>query len=239
MTSCDCVLVPSRSGGRPWPAFPLVFETTVAKHFPSPGRNADGSVRAMETTPAPDDSTRLEALANRAKGYALHMMRTTGSVPPTVIADTAEGYVFCIPNGMPDEAAKDRFADAARLLAVAHDARAIVLVVESWVRLAAPGGQLDTSIPPSQAPDRQEMVVLMLEDGKRCANTFLPITRDVFGKFAEFGEGPAPMFTSTAGRFSGLMPKRPQGAREVAMAKAALQVMGMCVVNRGFDPSMN
>jgi len=35
------------------------------------------------------------------------------------------------------------------------------------------------------------------------------------------------------------MPKRPQSAREVTAAKAALQAMGMCVVNRGFDPSMN
>jgi len=61
----------------------------------------------------------------------------------------------------------------------------------------------------------------------------------VFGKFVEFGVGPSPKFTSTSGRFSGLMPKRPQSAQEVTKAKAALRAMGMHVVNRGFDPSMN
>ena len=193
----------------------------------------------MGITPTPNDPARLEALARQAQGYALHMMRTTGSVPPTVIADTREGYVFCIPSGIPDEAAKDRFAEAARLLAVAHDARAIVIVAEAWIRMARPGGQLDTETPPSQATDRQETVALMLEDRDRCANSFLPITRDVFGNFVEFGESPALNFTSTAGRFSGLMPRSPQSAREVARAREALQAMGMQVVNLGVDPLMN
>ena len=112
------------------------------------------------------------ALGRQAADYALHMMRTTGSVPATVIADTREGFVFCVPAGLPDEAAKDRFADTARLLVVAHGARAIAMVVEALVRLAKPGGQLDLDAPPSQAPDRQEMVVLMFEDRTRCANTF-------------------------------------------------------------------
>jgi len=94
----------------------------------------------MNLNPAPEETARLDALAYQAQDYALHMMRTTGSVPPTVIADTKEGFIFCLPSGMPDEAAKDRFADVARLLAVAHDARAIVMVVEAWVRLAKPGG---------------------------------------------------------------------------------------------------
>lgn len=40
----------------------------------------------------------LEPLAAQATDYALHMMRTTDSVPPTVIADTDEGYVFCMPS---------------------------------------------------------------------------------------------------------------------------------------------
>lgn len=53
----------------------------------------------------------LEPLARQAQDYALHMMRTTGSVPPTVIADTDEGYVFCMPSELTDDAAKDRFAE--------------------------------------------------------------------------------------------------------------------------------
>ena len=194
---------------------------------------------AVRSTPDPEDTARLVALADQAKNYALHMMCTTGSVPPTVIADTAEGFVFCMPSGLPDEAAKDRFADVARLLAVAHDARAIVMVVEAWVRMAAPGGKLDTETPPSQAADRQEMVALILEDHSRCGTCLLPIMRDVFGGFLEFGGNPVPDFTSAAGRFTGLMPRRKPVAEHASMAKAALQALGMCVVNRGFDPSMN
>jgi len=116
----------------------------------------------MTITPDPHDAELLAALGRQAAGYALHMMRTTGSVPATVIADTEEGFVFCMPSGLPDEAAKDRFADVARLLAVSHGACAIAMVVEAWARLTKPGGHLDLDTPPSQAPDRQEMVVLML-----------------------------------------------------------------------------
>ncbi|MEI7912515.1 MAG: hypothetical protein WCK77_23045 [Verrucomicrobiota bacterium] len=68
----------------------------------------------MNINPDPEGPARLESLAQQAKRYALHMIQTTGSVPPTVIADTADGFIFCMPSGMPDEAAKDRFADVAR-----------------------------------------------------------------------------------------------------------------------------
>jgi hypothetical protein len=63
--------------------------------------------------------------------------------------------------------------------------------------------------------------------------------RDVFGGFLEFGGNPVPDFTSAAGRFTGLMPKRKPVAEHASMAQAALRALGMCVVNRGFDPSMN
>ena len=193
----------------------------------------------MIINPDPENSVRLEALAQQAKRYALHKMRSTGSVPPTVIADTADGFIFCMPSGMPDEAAKDRFADIARFLAIAHNARAIVMVVEAWVRMAKPGIQLDTVTPPSQSPDRQEMVVLMLEDQARSSTGLLPIMREDSGVFREFGQSPELNFTSTTGRFTGLMPKHMPGASEVAMAKAELLRLGMCVVNQGFDPSLN
>jgi hypothetical protein len=71
---------------------------------------------------------------------ALHMMRTTGSVPATVIADTDDGYVFCVPADLADEAAKDRFAEIARAPVVIGDIR---------VKYANAAGELDTNIPPS------------------------------------------------------------------------------------------
>ena len=194
----------------------------------------------MKRDPEQPEPERLEALAAQAKDYALHMMRTTGSVPATVIADTDEGYVFCMPSALADEAAKDHFAEVARLFAVAQDARALVMVVEAWAKLPDANGHLDTDTPPSQSPDRKEVVVLILEDDhSRNATSMLPILRDQSGAFTGFGD-PGPLkFGKSEGRFSGLMPQNKPSAREAAGAKAALLKLGMTVVNRGVDPHMN
>ncbi len=181
----------------------------------------------------------LEPLASQAKHYALHMMRTTGSVPPTVIADTDEGFIFCMPTELTDDASKDRFAEVTRLFAIAQHARSLVMVVEAWARLPDANGHLDTDTPPSQSPDRKEVVVVMLEDHSRNATVMLPIVRDEVGAFTSFGD-PGPMqFGESVGRFSGLMPRNKPSVREAAQAKATLLGLGMSIVNRGFDPTMN
>lgn len=46
-------------------------------------------------------------------------------------------------------------------------------------------------------------------------------------------------FGESAGRFSGLMPRNKPSVREAAQAKAELLGLGMSIVNRGFDPTMN
>lgn len=186
-----------------------------------------------------ENTNGLEPLAAQATDYALHMMRTTGSVPPTVIADTDEGYIFCMPSELTDDSAKDRFAEVARLFAIAHSARSLVMVVEAWVRLPDARGHLDTETPPSQAPDRKEVVVLMLEDHSRNATVMLPILRNADGAFTDFGD-PGPMqFGESVGRFSGLMPRNKPSVRDAAQARSTLMALGMNIVNRGFDPTMN
>ena len=181
----------------------------------------------------------LEALARQAKDYALHMMRTTGSVPPTVIADTDEGYVFCMPSALAGEADKDRYAEMAKLMAVAYRARALVMIVESWVRLPDATGHLDPDVRPSQAADRKEMVALLLEDRSVSATSLIPILRDSTGAFTDLGLNAPMNFGDSEGRFSKLMPRHKPSADECARAKRILFAMGMTVVNRGFDPSMN
>ena len=181
----------------------------------------------------------LEPLAAQATDYALHMLRTTGSVPPTVIVDTDEGYVFCMPSSLTDDAAKDRFAEVARLFAIAHSARSLVMVVEAWAKLPDATGHLDTETLPSESPDRREVVALMLEDHSRNATSLLPILRDAADVFTEFGD-PGPLqFGESAGRFSGIMPRNKPSVREATQAKATLMALGMNIVNRGFDPTMN
>jgi len=181
----------------------------------------------------------LEPLAAQATNYALHMMRTTGSVPPTVIVDTDEGYVFCMPSSLTSDAAKDRFAEVARLFAIAHSARSLVMIVEAWAKRPDATGHLDTETPPSESPDRQEVVALMLEDHSQNATSLLPILRDTLGVFTAFGD-PGPLqFGESTGRFSGLMPRNKPSAREAAQAKSTLLALGMNIVNRGFDPTLN
>lgn len=144
-----------------------------------------------------------------------------------------------MPSALTNDAAKDRFAEVARLFAIAHCARSMVMVVEAWAKLPDASGHLDTETPPSQSPDRREIVALMLEDHSRNATVMLPILRDAGGSFANFGD-PGPMkFGESTGRFSGLMPRNKTSARDAAQAKASLLALGMNIVNRGFDPTLN
>lgn len=166
-------------------------------------------------------------------------MHTAGSVPPTVIADTENGYVFCMPTSLTDEATKDHFAEVARLFAIAQSARALVLIAEAWATLPNASGHLDTETPPSIAPNRQEIVALMLEDGSQNATSLVPIVRKCDGTFKEFGTTAPITFGQSTGRFSGLMPHQKPSTREVAQARLALASLGLDIVNRGFDPTLN
>jgi len=185
------------------------------------------------------NNERLEALAKQAKDYALHMMRTTGSMPPTVIADTAEGYVFCMPTALTDEDAKDRFAEVAKLFAVAYRAQAVVMIVEAWVRLADSNGNLDPSIRPSEAADRKEMIALLIEDGCVSATRLIPILRDTEEKFTDLGPDAPLDYGDSEGRFSKLMPRHKPSSDDCAKAKRVLFSLGMKMENKGFDPTMN
>ena len=93
--------------------------------------------------------------------------------------------------------------------------------------------------PSSTTSERREIVALMLEDHSRNATLILPILRDAGGAFTEFGD-PGPLqFGESQGRFSGLMSRNKPSVREAAQAKASLQALGMNIVNRGFDPTLN
>jgi len=193
----------------------------------------------VNVNPNPEFRGRLQVLADQAERYASHMMSGAGSVPPTVIADTPEGFVFCMPASLEDAAAKDRFAHLARLLAVAHGAFALATVAEAWVRVAKPGGPIDPNIRPTDAPDRREVVVVMLEDSDHHANRMLLIVRDDAGGFVRFGESRTVEFAAAEGRFAQLMPQHPPAAETVAAAKAELLLLGVCVAMPGFDPAAN
>ena len=195
--------------------------------------------QGIDPNPAANNPARLEELARQAKSYALHMMRSTGGVPPAMIAATANGFIFCQPTEMPEEAAHEWFSDLARSLVIAHNARAIVMVAEAWVMPAAPAIQPGFLTRPSLAPDPQEMVVLLLEDQACSVTGLLPILRGSSGMFRGFGHSPPLEGSSVTGCFTGLIPSHVPGAGEVAMARAELRRFARCVVRQGFDPSLN
>jgi len=187
----------------------------------------------------PQPAEHLEALLTEAANYALHSMQTAGEVPPIVIADTDDGFVYCMPYEMADEASKDRFAEGAKLLAIGYHARALVMVVESWVTMEGDDTRLSSSRVHSEDPQPKEIVALILEDHHTSGTSMLPILRDESGAFSCFGPPSLVNFNGSEGRFSQLMPLHRPNPEEADLARNKLHALGMNVKRQGFDHSMN
>lgn len=186
-----------------------------------------------------DRSDDLDALLRNAKGYAEHMMGTTGTVPPALMAETPEGFMMFVPKSLEDGAEKDKFANAGRLLAVGYKATALAMVLESWATFAKRPGQPLPKVPPSQSPDREEVVVIMAEARGSKAQQFLFIQRDSSGKFTGFGTSLVPQFEELEGRFAQMMPPKEPSDKDAQMAQMLLTAMGVIVVNKGQNPMWN
>jgi len=104
--------------------------------------------------------TALDKLLVYAEGYAEFSMRNLGRVPPSLLAISPSGSIHFIPTNLKDVRAKDNFANTARLICLAYGVTAAVIVLEAWMKTAKPGETLDTTEPPSEALDRQEVVVI-------------------------------------------------------------------------------
>jgi hypothetical protein len=87
-------------------------------------------------------------------------MRSTGPVPPTLFLIGEEGAATFIPDNFDNEESKDDFVMTARMICIAHGATACVMVLEAWVKFAQSGEKMDETEPPSEAFDRQEVVLL-------------------------------------------------------------------------------
>jgi hypothetical protein len=163
----------------------------------------------------------------QARGYAAFSMRKVGHVPPTLIAESPKGPIHFIPSSLADERAKNDFANTARLVCIAFDVTASVLVLESWMKTAKPDEPLDVSEPPSEALDRQEVVALLGEAVGHRQQQFLPIVRSDNGKFFGFGEYSGPKIGNFEGRFAQVMPPKKPDTQARMLAGAMLQAMGV------------
>jgi hypothetical protein len=88
-------------------------------------------------------------------------MRNIGHLPPTLFLIGSKGLVTFMPESLADEGEKDDFATTARLMCIADAATACVMALEAWIKSSKPGEKFDETEPPSEAFDRQEVVVLL------------------------------------------------------------------------------
>jgi len=169
----------------------------------------------------------LEVLLAQAADFALFSMRQAGRVPPTVMAVSPKGLLIYLPESMGNERAKNDFATTAQLICIAHDVAAVVLILESWMKMAAPGETLDATEPPSEAIDRKEVVVLAGEARGVKRQKFLPIIRTDVGGFFGFGELDFPQLENFEGRFAEILPTQAAPAKLKAQARLLLAAMGI------------
>lgn len=169
----------------------------------------------------------LDQLMAQAEHYAKSSLRYGGRVPPTALLLGPGGRAMYIPSNLDNEQAKDQFASTVRILAIAHEATAVVVVLEAWSARAVPGEALDPNIPASQAANREEVVALIGEAAGLQKTKFFPIERNTSGAFVRFGQGQMPDCTHAEGRFAQLLLSRPPSPAEKALAQAILEAQGM------------
>lgn len=175
----------------------------------------------------PQEPTDLDTLAAYAEGYAEFAMKNIGRVPPTMLAISAEGLLHFIPESLADERAKNDFANVGRLICAAYGATNMVMILESWLTMAKPGQTLDTETSPSEAFDREEVVVVMGETAGRKTQRFLPILRTDVGGFFGFGEFDALKLDGIEGRFAGMLPPNETTPEMRAVAQSLLAAIGV------------
>jgi hypothetical protein len=175
----------------------------------------------------PNRLENLDDLLAQAEHYANYSMRNLGHLPPTLFLVGSRGPVMFMPESLADESDKDDFATTARLMCIAHAATACVMALEAWVKVAKPGEKFDETERPSEAFDRQEVVVLLGESHTGQKQTFLPIIRSDNGNFFGLGESDLSSMDEMKGRFAQVLPTKVPDDGIRAVAKAMLKVKGV------------
>jgi hypothetical protein len=175
----------------------------------------------------------LDDLLAQAEHYAGFCMRNSGKMSPTLFLIGADGPLMFVPASLADANEKDDFATTARLVCIAHGATVIVMALEAWMKTATPGEKMDMTEAPSEAFDRQEVIVLMGESHGGQKQKFLPIIRSGNGKFFGFGDSNMPSLDKLTGRFAQILPPKVADAQMRLLAKTMLKVKGVNIAKPG------
>ena len=175
---------------------------------------------------APDKLETLEDLLAQAEHYAWFCMKNSGHMAPTLFLIGEKGPLMFCPQSLQNIEEKDAFATAARLLCIAHDASAMVIAMEAWLKIAPAGEPLDTAEPPSEAIDRQEVITLMGESRSGQNQKILNIVRSGNHKF--FGLIDAtPKLDNFEGRFAQILPPKTASPENRLLAELMLKAKGV------------
>jgi hypothetical protein len=107
------------------------------------------------------------------------------------------------------------------------------------MKMAKPGEALDMTEPPSEAFDRQEVVVITEEAIGQQKQKLLPIIRTEAGGFFGFGEHDGPKFDSFKGRFAQIIPPKRPTTEHQELARIMLAVMGITEQSLRNKPEWN
>jgi len=181
----------------------------------------------------PQQLKTLDDLLAQAEHYSHFCMRNSGHMAPTLFLIGERGPLMFCPRSLRDEGEKDEFANLARLLCTAHDASAVVIAMESWMKRVQPGEILDLTEPPSEAIDRQEVITLMGESrGGGQKQKILSIIRSGNHKFFALVDA-TPKCDSFGGRFAQILPPPDTRLEHRILAEAILKVKGVGVGKPG------
>jgi len=184
-----------------------------------------GQNRKVKLRPANPQS--LDELMVVAVDYAEFALRNRRQVPPSLIAATKRGPLYFTPDSLENDRAKDDFADMARLICIAYDVSAAVMILESWLKMASEGEALDLNERPSEAFDRQEVVMVMGEAVGIRQPKILKIVRTDAGGFFGLTEMEGLPMDQFQGRFAQLLPAKRPTPELIEVAGAMLAVKGL------------
>lgn len=166
--------------------------------------------------------------------FARQTLLERGEVRPMFGILSDENELLLIPGNWENDAEKDRFSSLIRVIALAYDAQSVSFMTEAWSRNverrigeseAEHEARVD-AIRPSEAEDRIEMVIVVLQYRDTNSRLHLAtgrgeILRSADGKPTGLTEPDVTSETLT-GRFADFMPRKRPNAEERARAKATL-----------------
>jgi hypothetical protein len=115
--------------------------------------------------------------------------------------------------------------------------KAVCMILESWAVVASRPEQTIPDCPPSQSPNRIEVVAIAGEVKGISAQQILTITRNADGGFVGFTT--LSESDGMQGRFAEILPPKKPDETQAQMAKFALAGMGYVIEGKGTDPIWN